>query len=226
MDPRAAPPARARNHHDVTFTDRATALLALALAAGGCAAPRSPAAATAKAWGDGPAHWLLLPEDRERLARVETNTDFSSFLARFWSCRDSDPQEPDNPFGRLFAERVIAADRLYEEPELRGSLTARGGALLLLGPPRFLRYSERRAPSLEGTTASGARPTRLLRVEIWGYLPRDLPDPLRELVHADEASEQEIALTFLVSGRHARLLEGGDLLELAARAASHCPSEP
>jgi GWxTD domain-containing protein len=206
--------------------ERAAALLLLAIATSGCRAPASPAAETARAWGSGPARWLLLPTERDGLARVDTNTDFAGYLARFWACRDEEPADDENAFARLFAERVAAADRLYEEPGVRGSLTPRGGALLLLGPPPFLRYSQRRAPTLEGTTAAGARQTRLLRVEIWGYLPRDLPPPLRAMLHADKEAEGELALTFLVSGRHTRLLEGQELLALAARAASHCGEEP
>ena len=206
-------------------TERVAALLALALAAGGCRPSASAAAETAHAWASGPARWLLLPDDQHGIEQVETNTDFAAFLARFWSCRDAEPQDDDNPFARLFAERVSAADRLYEETGVRGSLTPRGHALLLLGPPRFLRYSQRRSPQLEGTTGAGARPTNLLRVEIWGYLPADLPPPLAALLGADPGSEQELALTFLVSGRRTRLLEGQDLLDLAARAASRCGGE-
>ncbi|HEV8629380.1 MAG TPA: GWxTD domain-containing protein, partial [Thermoanaerobaculia bacterium] len=100
-----------------------------------CRAPASPAAATARAWGNGPARWLLLDDEQQALGRVRTNTDFASFLGAFWACRDDDPATDENPFGRLFAERGAAADRLYAEPGVRGSLTPRGGALLLLGPP-------------------------------------------------------------------------------------------
>ncbi|HXT21853.1 MAG TPA: GWxTD domain-containing protein [Thermoanaerobaculia bacterium] len=206
-------------------TERVAALLALALAAGGCRPSASAAAETAHAWASGPARWLLLADDQHGLQQVQTNTDFATFLARFWSCRDADPKDDDNPFARLFAERVIAADRLYEETGVRGSLTPRGHALVLLGPPRFLRYSQRRSPTLEGATGAGARPTNLLRVEIWGYLPADLPPALATLLGADPRSEQELALTFLVSGRHTRLLEGESLLELAARAASRCGAD-
>ena len=131
--------------------ERAAALLALALcasgsAATGCRPAGSAAAETARAWGAGPARWLLLADDRDGLAHVKTNADFAAFLGRFWDCRDADPDDDDNPFARLFAERVAAADRLYEEDGIRGSLTPRGGALLLLGPPRFLRYAQQRTP--------------------------------------------------------------------------------
>jgi len=204
-------------------TERVAALLVLALAAAGCRPPVSAAAETAQAWAAGPARWLLQPADEASLASVETNTDFAAFLGRFWACRDAGPDDDDNPFARLFAERVSAADRLYEEEGVRGSLTPRGGALLLLGPPRFLRYSQRRTPTLEGgATAGGARPTSLLRVEIWGYYPRDLSPALAGRLAVDAASDQELALTFLVSGRHTRLLEGQELLDVASRAVSRC----
>src|SRR6185503_9281317 len=206
--------------------ERVAALLALALVTSGCRPVASAAAETAHAWAAGPARWLVQPDDQAALAQVQTNTDFSAFLARFWSCRDADPADDDNPFARLFAERVAAADRLYEEAGVRGSLTPRGHALLLLGPPRFLRYSQRRAPTLEGSTAAGARPTRLLQVEIWGFFPRDLPPALAGMLNGDPSADREVALTFLISGRHTRLLEGGELLALAARAASRCGGEP
>jgi len=211
---------------DTLAPERVAALLLVALAAAGCRPSTSAAAETAHAWAAGPARWLLLPDDERALGQVESNADFGAFLGRFWDCRDENPKDDDNPFARLFAERVAAADRLYEEPQVRGSLTPRGRALLLLGPPRFLRYSQRRAPTLEGATAAGARPTKLLRVEIWGYQPRDLSPALTTLVGADPKGEQELALTFLVSGRHTRLLEGQELLDLAARAASRCAAEP
>jgi GWxTD domain-containing protein len=194
----------------------------VALAASGCGVPASPAAEAARAWGEGPARWLLLPGDRDALDRVATSGEFASFLQGFWSCRDDRPAPNDPTFGERFAERMTAADKLYIEPGLRGSLTPRGGALLLLGPPRFLRYSERRAPVLEGTTAAGGRPTKPVRLEVWGYLPRDLPPSLRATLHEDASSDHEIAVSFLLAERRTRLLEGDDLLELAAQAATHC----
>ena len=93
---------------------------------------------------------------------------------------------------------------------------------MLLGPPHFLRYTDKRVPALEGTTATGARTTRLLRVEVWGYLPVDLPPPLRQQLDVRADSGKEMAVTFLINDNRARLLDGGDLLELAARALDHC----
>ena len=193
------------------------------LGCSGGSAP-SPAAETAHAWGNGPTKWLLLPEETAALDGVRTNADFAHFLAGFWDCRDDDPTSGDNPVARLFAERVEAADRLYGERHLRGSLTDRGRALLLLGPPSILHYSERRTPALEGTTAAGARATRLLKVEVWGYYPADLPPLLRQQLAPGARGDEELAVTFLVSDKGARLLEGDDLLTLAARALARCRS--
>ena len=203
------------------------ALVALACAVPGalvpgCGVAPSQAAETARAWAQGPARWLLQPREHSMLESVRTNADFAHFLASFWQCRDDDVRTPDNPVARAFAERVQAADRLYGERRLRGSLSDRGRALVLLGSPRFLRYTDKRAPALEGTTASGARATRLLRVEIWGYLPADLSPALRQQLQVAPDDQKELVVTFLIGDRRSRLLDGGDLLDLAARALDHC----
>lgn len=213
--------SRSRRARHALVLRAAAPLLALPLLRCGVSAP-SPAAETARAWGNGPTRWLLLPEDTAALEAVRTNAEFAHFLAGFWDCRDDDPSTGDNPVARRFAERVEAADRLYGERHLRGSLTDRGRALVLLGPPSMLHYSERRTPALEGTTAGGGRATRLLKVEVWGYHPADLPPPLRARLAPNARDDEELAVTFLVSEKSARLLEGDDLLTDAARALARC----
>src|SRR5438045_3976430 len=89
-----------------------TAVFVAAVLAAACRGPRSPAAETARAWGDGPARWLLLPDEQSTLRQVRSNGDLTRFLAAFWACRDEDPARDDNAFARLFAQRVEAADRL------------------------------------------------------------------------------------------------------------------
>jgi GWxTD domain-containing protein len=196
-------------------------LAALAVAAA-CTAS-APVADTARAWSEGPARWLLLPEEHEELRALRTSAELARFLQRFWVRRDDDPASEEIPFGAVFAERVTAADRLYVEEEVRGSLTDRGGALLLLGPPSILRTAQRKSPAWSGSKPPpGARPTKLVTLEIWAYRPGDLSPALRELMGV-EWQEREIALTFQVGARHTRLVEGRDLLELAARALVRVP---
>lgn len=197
------------------------AVLAAALGAvGGCRAP-APAAEMARAWGEGPARWLLLPAEQAALRQVRSAPELTRFLRDFWRRRDDDPASDENPFGQLFAERVVAADRLYTESGVRGSLTDRGGALLLLGPPGILRGAQRRVPAWTGNPPPGARPTRLVQLEVWAYPLRDFPSPLRDLLAGEAGERQEVTLTFLI-GRHTRLVAGKELLALAARSAAGC----
>jgi GWxTD domain-containing protein len=198
-------------------------LAAAALAASGCTAVPSPASDTARAWSEGPVRWLLLPEEHEELRRIRGGPELSRFLQQFWIRRDDDRATPEIPLTALYAERVAAADRLYAEEDVRGALTDRGGALLLLGSPSILRTAQRRSPTWSGAKPPpGARPTRLVTLEIWAYRPEDLSPALRELMGLGWEG-REIAVVFQVGTRHTRLIEGGDLLALAARALVHEP---
>ncbi len=71
--------------------------------------------------------------------------------------RDPDLEKPGNECAKTFYQRVEAADRLYSEGGTRGSLTERGRALILLGPPPVLRYSQKRVPEL-GAGPAGRPP--------------------------------------------------------------------
>jgi len=191
-------------------------LLAAAALAAACAAV-APGSETARAWSEGPVRWLLLPEELEELHAIRGGPELSQFLRAFWSRRDDDPSTPEIPITQLYAERVAAADRLYAEDDVRGSLTDRGGTLLLLGPPTMLRTAQRRSPTWSGAKPPpGARPTRLVALEIWGYRPEDLSPALRGLMGV-EWEAREVAVTFQIGARHTRLIEGRDLLLLAAR---------
>ena len=170
--------------------------------------------------------WLLLPEEQEEMRAIGDAAELSRFLQRFWSRRDDDPSTPDIPLTAIYAERVGAADRLYAEDGVRGSLTDRGGALLLLGPPSILRTAQRKTPTWSGAKPPpGARPTRLVTLEIWAYHPDDLSPALRELMGMGWEG-REVALTFQLGARHTRLIEGRELLALAARSLVPAHAEP
>jgi GWxTD domain-containing protein len=160
------------------------------------------------------------------LRRVRTGSDLTRFLQEFWGRRDDDPYTDENPFALLFAERVQAADRLYVEEGLRGSLTDRGGALLLLGPPGILRSTQRRVPAWTGNPPPGARPTRVVQLEVWAYPLAELDPRLRgALADAAAATRSELTLTFMVGARQTRLVDGRELLALAARIVAGCLDE-
>ena len=173
-----------------------------------------------RTWRAGPARWLILPEEERQLARVRDHAAAVAFIEAFWRRRDPDGPRPGNPFEQEFHRRVEAADRLYAEGVLRGSLTDRGRALVLLGSPTHLSYGQRPVPAWQPGPL-GSRPaveTQHIAVERWTYLPEELPPRLRELLerHGREATA---TLTFAAEPHRTYLTEGGKLLELAARAA-------
>lgn len=176
---------------------------------------------TAAGLADGPTRWLMLPEELRQVQRMRTNREAVDWLETFWRRRDPDPGQPGNETAKTFYQRVEAADRLYSDGGMRGSLTDRGRALILLGPPPVLRYSQKRAPAWE-PGRPGGRPsiqTRDVVLESWVYALEDLPPELRERTAKEEPDLTELVLVFLVEPRHTELLEGGKILELAVRAA-------
>ena len=176
---------------------------------------------TAAGLADGPTRWLMLPEELRQVQRMRTNREAVDWLETFWRRRDPDPGQPGNEAAKVFYQRVEAADRLYSDGGVRGSLTDRGRALILLGPPPVLRYSQKRAPAWEPGRPGGkpAIQTRDVVLESWVYAAEDLPPGLREHIAREDPDLAELVLVFLVEPRHTELLEGEKILDLAVRAA-------
>ena len=191
---------------------------------GGCSGEPAPASAPAAELIASPLRWLMLPEESRQARRLRASREAVDFLEAFWRRRNPDPGSPTNECARLFHERAEAADRLYAEGDTRGSMTDRGRALILLGPPPVLRYAQRRIPSWEPgrSIASPAVRTRQVGVESWVYPRAELPPALVAMLDARAAPgapAEPATLVFLAeSPHHTRLLEGEELLDLAARA--------
>jgi GWxTD domain-containing protein len=197
----------------------AAALPLLSWLAVGCSsAPARPAGGVGL--DEGPTRWLMLPEEQRQLRHLHTTREAVDFIEAFWRRRDPDPNTPGNEFSRTFYERVEAADRLYAEAGTRGSLTDRGRALILLGPPPVLRFSQKKVPAWD-PGKGGAPPvvqTHTLSLESWVYTIADLEPALQKLLQ-EEDPRPEIVLVFISDPRHTHLIEGEDYLEMAARAA-------
>jgi GWxTD domain-containing protein len=170
-------------------------------------------------WVRGPVRWLLLPEEERIFQDLRSDREAAWFIAEFWRRRDPDPATPGNPFYDAFEERVSAADRLYGETGRRGSLTERGRALLLLGPPSVVRVSQQPVPvwDPQRPARSSRFAVRQVSIESWEYRPEELWPKLVDLL-VGENGTGSIALTFVVDADRARLTEGGRSLELAALA--------
>lgn len=137
----------------------------------------------------------------------------------FWHLRDPDPSTADNAFRETFARRAEAADLLYAEGATRGSLTPRGRALLLLGPPVRLQVTTE--PVLTWAAKKNRREsvvTRDVAVEIWRYPPADLPERFEAALRARGITDGAV-LRFQVERDGTRLVDGEELLELAAAVA-------
>jgi GWxTD domain-containing protein len=187
----------------------------------GCGPPVSYAPAPGvQSLLDGPTRWLMLPDEQKQARNLASTRDAILFTESFWDRRDPDPATPGNELARIFYERVDAADRLYSEDGGRGSMTDRGRALILLGPPPMLRSTQKRIPTWE-PGKPGTRPaiqSRELAVESWIYRLSQLDPRLAALLREEEPDTEEIVLTFALEPRRTYLLDGEKYLDLAVRA--------
>ena len=198
------------------------AALLLVAGCGGLGGPAPPAPASGPSldsWAAGPVSWLLLPSERKRLRFVDSSVAAVYFIEDFWQRRDPDNTQQGNPARETFNQRVDAADQLYPEPGRRGSLSDRGGALILLGSPSHLHVTSRPALNWDAREKRGQRVTNERRsYEIWGYRLEDLPALLKETVSRRRGSDPvRLQLAFLRGRERTNLVEGGELLEVAAR---------
>lgn len=200
----------------------AAALAVLSSLLLGCrsAAPRRPSTSGA-GLDEGPTRWLMLPDEERQYHRLRTTREVVDFIEEFWRRRDPEPDKPGNPFAKTFYERVEAADGLYSEEGTRGSLTVRGRALVLLGPPPELRYGQKNVPAWS-PGHPGAPPavqTQTLPLETWIYPVAELPPALQQLIQDEEGALPEIVLVFTTDPRRTELIDGEKYLRMAARAA-------
>ena len=198
------------------------AVLSLLAGCGGPGRPAPPGRASGPslvAWAAGPVSWLLLPGERKELRRIDSAVESVYFIEDFWQRRDPDAAAPGNPARATFNERVDAADQLYPEGGRRGSLTDRGGALILLGSPSHLHITSQPALNWDPRGQRGKRVrSERQSYEIWGYRLEDLPPALTSVVRDRGGAEPvRLQLKFARGEDRTYLVEGGDLLELAAR---------
>ncbi len=179
-----------------------------------CAGSRASGGPPAElvSWAAGPVRWYLLPAELREIHGIRTASEAVNFIERFWRLRDPDPDSPENALREAFASRVEAADLLYGEGELRGCLTDRGRALILLGPPVHLQVGSE--PVL--TWGQGRRADRVtsreVPFEVWRYPLDELPPRLSGALRA-RGVETDVELRFHLE-EHAELTAGAEILEL------------
>jgi GWxTD domain-containing protein len=110
-----------------------TLLIALALQAPAAGLERY------KDWSKSPEFVFLATESEQKeWKKVATDEEADRFVQLFWAKRDPDLKTPVNEYKVGFDQRVKEADQYFTLPRLRGALTERGKAYILIGPPKTL----------------------------------------------------------------------------------------
>jgi GWxTD domain-containing protein len=141
--------------------------------------PMTPPRDYGAEWGSGPVRYLMTADEKREWERLSDPDARSEFITKFWSSRDPSPETPRNEFREEFERRVLFADRLLAQGEIRGSLTDRGMVFVLMGPPftvgrRPIGGNEdssdlRRSPRNRDLDAAGNM------MEMWHYRRENLP---------------------------------------------------
>jgi GWxTD domain-containing protein len=129
-------------------------------------------------WADGPEGFLLTEKEKKAWAEITTDAEAERFIALFWARRSPDPSSSLNPFKADFESRVRFADSNFSYGNHRGSLSARGKVLILMGTP-----DRRQVRGIDGAPSvgaiSGATGEVENNTEAWYYDPKNLPPGFR-----------------------------------------------
>jgi GWxTD domain-containing protein len=105
-------------------------------------------------WNKSPEFTFLATDAEQReWKKVATDEEADRFIQLFWAKRDPDLRTPVNEYKVAFDQRVKEADQLFAMPRLRGALTERGRAYVVIGAPKELRRKagQRAQPTSTGT---------------------------------------------------------------------------
>jgi GWxTD domain-containing protein len=92
-------------------------------------------------WAKGPVQFLMTNEEVAQWNALQSDADADAFIALFWARRDPTQGTPRNEFREDFEARAAYADKNFGVPRMRGSLTDRGKALIVFGPPTRVYHS-------------------------------------------------------------------------------------
>lgn len=90
-------------------------------------------------WNKSPEFQFLATDaEQKEWKKVSTDEEADRFVQLFWAKRDPDLKTPVNEYKIAFDQRVKEADQLFSMPRLRGALTERGKAYVVIGNPKDL----------------------------------------------------------------------------------------
>jgi GWxTD domain-containing protein len=100
-----------------------------------------------KDWSKSPEFQFLATEaEQKEWKKITTDEQADKFVQLFWAKRDPDLKTPVNEYKIGFDKRVKEADELFSLPRLRGALTERGKAYIVIGKPKELKRSAGQMP--------------------------------------------------------------------------------
>lgn len=99
------------------------------------AARRDRAPAGLSHWHQGPVRYLMNGTETRLFKKLKTDAERITFIKRFWDRRDPLPATPQNELRVAFWQRVVDANRKFNDTPRPGWKTDRGKIYILLGPP-------------------------------------------------------------------------------------------
>jgi GWxTD domain-containing protein len=154
-------------------------------------------------WADGPVWHLMTKEEVKQWKAVRSDQEAEAFIDLFWAKRDPTPDTQRNELQEDFLQRVKFADDNFSNGLEPGSMTDRGKAFILLGPPY-------RVSAAAGAASESDPGSRIPRTDAQGGLTviRPVSDPNQQVwMYAHERKPKYIAqndftLVFLDEGRN------------------------
>lgn len=174
-----------------------------------------------KEWDRSPEFvYLATDADKKEWKTVKTDEEAEKFVAVFWARRDPDIKTPANEFKDRFEALVAKADELFKLGRLRGALTERGKAFILVGPPRSIGKGTSRAGGQAGQEGARANTSEIdsagPRTQIDNYEFKYEPEQLPKW-----AEQKILTLRFTVEPSRGieTVTEWAQLKKLSAKAA-------
>ncbi|MDP9193571.1 MAG: GWxTD domain-containing protein [Acidobacteriota bacterium] len=121
----------------------------------------------AQEWRRGPERFIMSNEEEKAWKAVGTDAAAAAFIDLFWARRDPTAGTPRNEFREEFLRRVQYSNASFvEKRNPRGSLTERGQAYILLGPPE---NGTRQNMSVAGTSGLSSASARSVDSLFWEW---------------------------------------------------------
>jgi GWxTD domain-containing protein len=187
-----------------------------------------------KEWDRSPEFvYLATDTDKKEWKAVKTDEEAEKFVALFWARRDPDIKTPANEFKARFDALVAKADEAFKVGKLRGAMTERGRAFILIGPPKTIGRMDIPGGGSAGRPGGSAAGTPITdQLQIDSTAPGAMVQGIVFSYEADQLPKwtelKLLKLQFRVEPSNSTdsVQESGQLKKLAAKAAQIALANP